>query len=106
MPQFLTDLQLTKSNVQLTNCFVFFVMFQHISTNAAVLWMTTVRQMTAIWNVILTLLSVRVRQTGYTMHNTTNVCWVSRYFCAVISQHKKASNHHANLPLEMYSFTL
>ena len=23
-----------------------------------------------------------------------------------ISQHKKASNHHANLPLEMYSFTL
>ena len=21
-------------------------------------------------------------------------------------QHKKASNHHANLPLEMYSFTL
>ena len=22
------------------------------------------------------------------------------------SQHKKASNHHANLPLEMYSFTL
>ena len=24
----------------------------------------------------------------------------------VISQHKKASNHHANLPLEMYSFTL
>ena len=21
------------------------------------------------------------------------------------SQHKKASNHHANLPLEMYSFT-
>ena len=23
-----------------------------------------------------------------------------------VSQHKKASNHHANLPLEMYSFTL
>ena len=23
-----------------------------------------------------------------------------------ITQHKKASNHHANLPLEMYSFTL
>ena len=23
-----------------------------------------------------------------------------------IPQHKKASNHHANLPLEMYSFTL
>ena len=22
------------------------------------------------------------------------------------TQHKKASNHHANLPLEMYSFTL
>ena len=22
------------------------------------------------------------------------------------SQHKKASNHHANLPLEMYSFAL
>ena len=22
------------------------------------------------------------------------------------AQHKKASNHHANLPLEMYSFTL
>ena len=22
------------------------------------------------------------------------------------SQHKKASNHHVNLPLEMYSFTL
>ena len=22
------------------------------------------------------------------------------------SQHKKAGNHHANLPLEMYSFTL
>ena len=22
------------------------------------------------------------------------------------SQHKKASDHHANLPLEMYSFTL
>ena len=22
------------------------------------------------------------------------------------SQHQKASNHHANLPLEMYSFTL
>ena len=27
-------------------------------------------------------------------------------FCRDISQHKKASNHHANLPLEMYSFTL
>ena len=27
--------------------------------------------------------------------------------CSVVqSQHKKASNHHANLPLEMYSFTL
>ena len=24
----------------------------------------------------------------------------------VLAQHKKASNHHANLPLEMYSFTL
>ena len=23
-----------------------------------------------------------------------------------LPQHKKASNHHANLPLEMYSFTL
>ena len=23
-----------------------------------------------------------------------------------LTQHKKASNHHANLPLEMYSFTL
>ena len=23
-----------------------------------------------------------------------------------VTQHKKASNHHANLPLEMYSFTL
>ena len=23
-----------------------------------------------------------------------------------VSQHKKASNHYANLPLEMYSFTL
>ena len=27
-------------------------------------------------------------------------------FLLHISQHKKASNHHANLPLEMYSFTL
>ena len=26
----------------------------------------------------------------------------NKYF----SQHKKACNHHANLPLEMYSFTL
>ena len=25
---------------------------------------------------------------------------------APLSQHKKASNHHANLPLEKYSFTL
>ena len=24
----------------------------------------------------------------------------------IMSQHRKASNHHANLPLEMYSFTL
>ena len=24
----------------------------------------------------------------------------------LFAQHKKASNHHANLPLEMYSFTL
>ena len=24
----------------------------------------------------------------------------------ILSQHKKASNHHANQPLEMYSFTL
>ena len=23
-----------------------------------------------------------------------------------VAQHKKASNHHVNLPLEMYSFTL
>ena len=23
-----------------------------------------------------------------------------------VTQHKKASNHHTNLPLEMYSFTL
>ena len=27
-------------------------------------------------------------------------------FCSSHTQHKKASNHHANLPLEMYSFTL
>ena len=35
--------------------------------------------------------------------------WLS-YFASAIalanSQHKKGSNHHANLPLEMYSFTL
>ena len=28
------------------------------------------------------------------------------YSLPTIAQHKKASNHHANLPLEMYSFTL
>ena len=27
-------------------------------------------------------------------------------FTPLITQHKKASNQHANLPLEMYSFTL
>ena len=28
------------------------------------------------------------------------------YMSNTLTQHKKASNHHANLPLEMYSFTL
>ena len=33
-----------------------------------------------------------------------STCWLYIHeHC--ISQHKKASNHHANLPLEMYSFT-
>ena len=27
-------------------------------------------------------------------------------FWGELAQHKKASNHHANLPLEMYSFSL
>ena len=30
----------------------------------------------------------------------------NHYTNAGYTQHKKASNHHANLPLEMYSFTL
>ena len=30
----------------------------------------------------------------------------SKAYCEVMSQHKKTSNHHANLPLEMYTFTL
>ena len=33
--------------------------------------------------------------------------WIVFCFeCNVLAQHKKASNHRANLPLEMYSFTL
>ena len=31
---------------------------------------------------------------------------IAVYVNTCVTQHKKASNHHANLPLEMYSFTL
>ena len=31
---------------------------------------------------------------------------IGEWFALGNTQHKKASNHHANLPLEMYSFTL
>ena len=38
---------------------------------------------------------------NYTLHL---VLFLSSYFQATLC--KKVSNHHANLPLEMYSFTL
>ena len=45
-------------------------------------------------------------------HTYTDMCILSEYFRNIPAIHlskslcKKASNHHANLPLEMYSFTL
>ena len=35
-----------------------------------------------------------------------NIAWAVYEASQFYPQHKKASNHHANLPLEMYSFTL
>ena len=35
----------------------------------------------------------------------TDVSW-KEHFCLYHTAQKKASNQHANLPLEMYSFTL
>ena len=38
----------------------------------------------------------------------STVCVIPKthLYAVAHAQHKKASNHHANLPLEMYSFTL
>ena len=43
----------------------------------------------------LRLLYALVRHAGYDLSSLI-----------ALTQHKKASNHHANLPLEKYSFTL
>ena len=40
-------------------------------------------------------------------HTYYGMSWLCAvFFSEEYTQHKKASNHHANLPLEMYSFTL
>ena len=38
--------------------------------------------------------------------STLSFVWFQKHVLLSKAQHKKASNHHANLPLEMYSFTL
>ena len=50
------------------------------------------------WNVQMVKFSTTVKH----MHNFIKLCFVVGN---LHTQHKKASNHHANLPLEMYSFT-
>ena len=42
----------------------------------------------------------------YLQHNVLHLCNVLEYVEQESPQHKKASNNHANLPPEMYSFTL
>ena len=39
-------------------------------------------------------------------HSVSYVYMLTKSLDYIHFQHKKASNHHANLPLEMYSFTL
>ena len=49
---------------------------------------------------------MKITQHSPNKHNSDIVTnWIFGIFY-IPAQHKKASNHHANLPLEMYSFTL